>query len=138
LAYWDKSWGDRPNQNKKEKLIMARKLYPTDLLEQAQTVLDAWKQIKADMVFGDLTLPMLSADISQLDPIMAKITNLETQLTNLRNQRDALYGVIWNKVKRVRAGIKANYGDDSSQYEMVEGTRLSERKPPARKPTATG
>ncbi|MFZ5822724.1 MAG: hypothetical protein ACOYYJ_22760 [Chloroflexota bacterium] len=117
---------------------MARRLYPTDVLEQAQTVLDAWKQIKADMSFGDLTLPMLSADISQADSVMAKITNLETQLTNLRNQRDALYQGLWDKVKRARAGIKANYGDDSSQYEMVGGTRLSERKSPTRKPTATG
>ncbi len=30
-------------------------------------------------------------------------------------------------------GVKAIYGDDSSQYEMVGGTRLSERKTYARK-----
>jgi hypothetical protein len=35
---------------------------------------------------------------------------------------------------RVRGGRKAVYGRDSSQYEMVGGTRLSERKPAARKP----
>jgi hypothetical protein len=35
---------------------------------------------------------------------------------------------MWDKVKRVRAGVKANYGDDSQQYEMVGGTRMSERK----------
>jgi hypothetical protein len=38
-------------------------------------------------------------------------------------------------MKRVRAGVKANYGDDSQQYEMVGGTRMSERKTPRR--TAT-
>jgi hypothetical protein len=43
---------------------------------------------------------------------------------------------MWDKVKRVRAGVKANYGDDSSQYEMVGGTRLSERKPPTRRITS--
>jgi hypothetical protein len=32
-------------------------------------------------------------------------------------------------VQRVRNGVKANYGDYSSQYEMVGGTRASERKP---------
>jgi hypothetical protein len=116
---------------------MANKLYPTDVLEQAQTVLDAWKQIKTDMVFGDLTVAMLSTDISQAGPIVAEITNLETQLTDLRNTRDTLYQAMWDKVKRVRAGVKANYGDDSSQYEMIGGTRLSERKSPTRKPTAT-
>jgi len=32
--------------------------------------------------------------------------------------------------------MKAIYGDDSSQYEMIGGTRLSERKSPARKAKA--
>jgi hypothetical protein len=40
---------------------------------------------------------------------------------------------LWDKVKRVRKGVKANYGDDSSQYEMVGGTRTSERQPRTRK-----
>ena len=35
---------------------------------------------------------------------------------------------IWDVVKRVCAGVKAIYGDDSSQYEMVGGTPMSERK----------
>lgn len=113
---------------------MPAKPFPTDVVEQAQSVLDAWKQINEDMVFGDLTTTLLSTDISEAGPIQAQITNLETQLTNLRNQRDAVYETMWDKVKRVRAGVKANYGDDSSQYEMVGGTRLSERKSPARKP----
>jgi hypothetical protein len=29
--------------------------------------------------------------------------------------------------------VKASFGDDSSQYEMVGGTRLSDRKPRSRK-----
>ena len=61
------------------------------------------------------------------------MNSLEAQLTDLRNQRDALYEAIWEKVKRIRNGVKGSYGDDSSQYEMVGGTRLSERKTPARK-----
>ncbi|MGA7195394.1 MAG: hypothetical protein WBW94_17380 [Anaerolineales bacterium] len=112
---------------------MTKNLYPTDVVKQAQSVQDAWDQIKADMTFGDLTLGMLTADITQSDPLEQQITNLETQLTNLRNERDALYVSIWEKVKRVRAGVKGNFGDDSSQYEMVGGTRLSERKSPTRK-----
>jgi hypothetical protein len=34
----------------------------------------------------------------------------------------------------VRSGVKAIYGDDSLQYEMVGGTRLRERKTPVAKP----
>jgi hypothetical protein len=61
------------------------------------------------------------------------MNTLEAQFTNMRNQRDALYQEIWDKVKRVRNCVKANDGDDSSQYEMVGGIRLSERKTAARK-----
>jgi hypothetical protein len=57
-------------------------------------------------------------------------------LTDLRAQRDELLQSIWKKVKRVRAGVKANFGDDSAEYKMVGGTRLSERKPHIRKPSA--
>jgi hypothetical protein len=61
------------------------------------------------------------------------MNTLEVQMTNLRNQREELYRALWDKVKRVRNGIKAHYGDDSSQYEMIGGTRVSDRKPPTRK-----
>lgn len=116
---------------------MTKKPYPTNIVEQAQSVLDAWNQINAEMTFGDLTAALLSADITQAGPLEGEIMNLETQLTNLRNQRDDLYLAAWDKVKRVRAGVKGNYGDDSSQYEMVGGTRASERKSPTRKPAPT-
>ena len=54
---------------------------------------------------------------------------LETQLTNLRNERDTSNVELWDNVKRVRSAVKGIYGDDLTQYEMVSGTRLSERKP---------
>ena len=43
---------------------------------------------------------------------------------------------MWDQVKRVRNGIKAVYGDNSSQYEMIGGIRKSERKRPVRKAAA--
>jgi hypothetical protein len=112
---------------------MPGKAYPTDVLEQGQSVLDAWNQISKDLVFGDLTNAALTTDMAQAAPLQSDMNVLETRLTDLRNQRDALYLSIWDKVKRVRAGVKGIYGDDSSQYEMVGGTRLSERKTRTRK-----
>ena len=117
---------------------MPKKLYPTDVLEQAQSIANAWDQINDEMTFGDLALPALTGELSNAAPLQSQMDALETQLTDLRNQRDALFVSIWDKVKRVRNGVKANYGDDSSQYEMVGGTRLSERKSPTRKTSTTG
>jgi hypothetical protein len=121
--------------NLKEKINMSAKTYPTNVLEQTRSVLSAWKQLDAFSI-GDLTSDALETDVNQTEPLLAQITALEAQLTNLRNQRDSLYLAMWEKVKRVRAGVKANFGDDSSQYEMVGGTRLSERKAPVRKAKA--
>ncbi len=112
---------------------MPNKLYPTDVLQQAQTTLNAWNQISDKLTFGTLAPAALVADITAATTLEADMVKLEAQLTDKRNQRDALYTGIWDKVKRVRAGVKANYGDDSSQYEMIGGTRLSERKAPTRK-----
>jgi len=115
---------------------MFKKLYPTGILTQAQAVLDAWKNIDPSLNIGDLTQADLDADIVKAKPIQSQLNEFEAKLTDLRNQRDRLYGGIWEKVKRVRNGIKGIYGDDSSQYEMVGGTRRSKRKSPKRKPVS--
>ena len=112
---------------------MSKKLFPTDVLNQGKGVLDAWCQIDDQLTFGALNTGAMTMDINQARGIQEQMTNLENQLTNLRNRRDAANLSLWDKVKRVRAGVKANYGDDSSQYEMVGGTRLSERKTPTRR-----
>lgn len=115
---------------------MAKK-YPNDVLTQAQSVLSAWNQIGSSVTFGSLAPTSLSADISAASTLDSQLATLEAQWTNAQNQRDAVYAGMWDKLKRVRAGVKANYGDDSSQYEMVGGTRLSERKSPTRRATTT-
>jgi hypothetical protein len=41
------------------------------------------------------------------------------------------------KVKRVHASVRGLYGDDSTQYELVGGTRMSDRKSRVRKAVTT-
>jgi hypothetical protein len=112
---------------------MAKKLYPTDTLDQAQFIIAAWKNINESLAFGPLTYESFSADLEAVDSLQRKIVRLQTELLEARNERDAAHIDIWSKVKRARAGIKAAYGDDSVEYEMAGGTRLSERKKPRRK-----
>ncbi len=109
------------------------KKYPTNVLTQAQATLQAWQEIDPALALGNLTQAVLTTDLEQAQAALNKIQSLEAQLTDARNQRDAAYATVWDEVKRVRSAIKGIYGDDSSQYEMVGGTRLSERKKPVRK-----
>lgn len=117
---------------------MVTKVYPTDLINQARSHLESWKKISPTLAFGELTQAALSEDLAQADELDSRIKALEAELTNLRNQRDALYQVLWDKLKRLRSSIKGLFGDDSSEYEMMGGTRRSDRKRPTRKtPPAT-
>lgn len=111
---------------------MGKKLHYKAVLNQAKAILDAWLQIDEQLTFGPVNPGALTMDINHVRGLEEQITNLENKLTDLRNRRDDYTRSIWDKLKRVRAGVKAIYGDDSSEYEMVGGTRNSERKSPRR------
>jgi len=107
--------------------------YPSRVLDRGRAVLEAWKKIDTNLTFGALTPEAMAAEIEQARSLLAQIDATEAQLTDLRNQRHAACAGVWDKVKRVRAAMKGVYGDDSSEYEMVGGTRRSERKRPGPK-----
>ena len=115
---------------------MPSKPFPPDALQQAREVLQAWKNIDPAFKVGDLALSALEADIAQLTSTQDELTSLESQATEVRSKRDDVSMAVWDKVKRLRRGVQAIYGDDSAQYQMMGGTRLSERKPPTRKAKA--
>jgi hypothetical protein len=114
---------------------MTKKQFPTDILTQAIEVQAAWSEIDEGLAYGPLNMGALVMDMNGLRNIEHSLATLETQLTEMRNQRDALSQATWDEIKRVRAGVKATFGDDSTQYEMISGTRVSDRKPVRR--TAT-
>jgi hypothetical protein len=111
---------------------MSKKYFVPDLLDQAKSVLSSWTQIDDQLAFGTLNRATLVAALTQANNIDTQIKDLESQLMNLRNQRQDCYGEVWDMLKRVRAMMKGMFGDDSTQYEMVGGKRLSERKSPRR------
>ncbi len=75
----------------------------------------------------------MAAALAQVPSILQEISDIDAELTAARSKRDALYKDLWQDVKRVRSAVKGLYGDDSSEYELVGGTRLSERKSSAHK-----
>lgn len=113
---------------------MPKKSIPTDLLQQAVDVQDAWSRINAKMTFGNVNLGALIADIDALRAVEADLVGLSNQVSALRNQRDDLRKSTWEKLKRTRSAIRGIFGDDSSEYDLVGGTRMSERKSPRRTP----
>ena len=113
---------------------MGKKLYPSNVLKEAIGVQVAWKQIDEELALGGMSIAGLATDIEEMRKTQPELVNLEHQLMQVRNRRDELYLAAWDKVKRVRASVKGMYGDDSNEYELVGGTRRSERKRPRRTP----
>ncbi len=109
--------------------------YPSDIQDQATETLGGWKKITPPLGdLRDLKQDDMAADLAAVPPILTQIAELDAQITDLRNKRNAIYDRLWAKTKRVRSAVKGLYGDDSSEYEMVGGKRLSEHKPRTRKP----
>lgn len=115
---------------------MAPKVYPTDVAEQAADSLVAWKQIDPGLRVGNLTQEALAENLSQLRAVQARIAELELELVSLRGTRDEQLARMWDSVKRLRATVKGVYGDDSAQYGLIGGTRMSERKRASRRTAA--
>jgi hypothetical protein len=112
---------------------MGKKLYPTDTLKQARSILSAWELIDPSLKIGPLTSEEISADIETANALQEKILILQAELSNIRYQRDVTCIGIWDKVKRARFGIKGIYGDDATAYKLAGGTPRSERKKPRRR-----
>ena len=114
---------------------MSTKYFPADILDQAIHMQDVWARIDEQLTVGDLSIGALAMEITHMRTVEASLVSLENQLTEIRNQRDAICQSAWDKVRRVRTAVKGIYGFDSTQYELVGGTRTSDRKPVRR--TAT-
>ena len=107
---------------------MTKKFIPTDLLEQATNMQDVLSRMDPKLSFGKTNLAALSKDIGTLRGIEADLVSMENQMKTLRDQRDLQQQALWDMVKGGRSAIKGIYGDDSLEYELVGGTRRSDRK----------
>ena len=115
---------------------MASKGYPADILAQATEILAACKQIDPELRAGPFTQASMSDALADARDCQGQIAALEMQLAALRNKRDERLTQMWDAIKRVRATVKGVYGDVSSEYELMGGTRLSERRRPVRRAQA--
>jgi hypothetical protein len=108
---------------------MGKRKYPTNVIRQAQKVLNGLSQITPAPTITGVTVAGLTTEIAAVATVESQIASLETQLNDKRNLRDAQCAALWDKVKRSRNTVKGTYGDDSPQYDLLGGTRLSDRKP---------
>lgn len=74
--------------------------------------------------------------IKEADAAAAELDAIESDkraMTTKIATKDGNIAALADKAKRIRSGVKAEYGDDSTEYENVGGKRASDRKKPAAK-----
>lgn len=76
----------------------------------------------------------ITAFVAELDSYNQFLATLDEK----QNSVDANERALKDMNKRVLAAIGAQYGTDSSEYEMCGGTRTSERKRPTGRPSTKG
>ena len=81
----------------------------------------------------NLTLAAYQGVMTDTGAIEESHNQLAAQMDDSSNRFDAQDGVLADWNRRVLSAVEAQYGPDSSEYEMVGGTRKSERKKSTRK-----
>jgi hypothetical protein len=97
------------------------------VLAEAEQMVRVW-EANPDFSMGELTLAQLRAQIQELRDKRAAVEETKTLRTRLVNEADDGATALTKLSARIRSGIKAQYGPNSSQYEQAQGTRESERK----------
>jgi exonuclease VII small subunit len=118
---------------------MARAKRSSNILETARQRLAGLKSITPKPDFGAaLDVDQYEQDINQLSANLDKYNETVALLDQMQNALEAEETQINDKNKRILAATGAEYGPDSSQYEQVGGTRLSERKRSTKKKSGKG
>jgi len=118
---------------------MARQRRTSQVLETAQRRLSGLKAIKPPANLGPNISPHeFEAKTANLDGRLESHNQKIGELDDDANDLDSLETELndWNR--RILSGVEAQYGSDSSEYELVGGTRKSDRKKPTRKGSGGG
>ena len=105
-----------------------------ELRNQIEAILRVWTA-NPEFKLKDVTLQQFTAEAKRFEALLTDLAKKEAELTPLRNSRDELTATLVNLTVRARAAVKGYFGGNSTEYELVGGTRTAARKKnAARKP----
>ena len=118
---------------------MARLKKSSPILEAGRQRLANLKAIQPAPNFGPgLTVAGYEAKITSVNTKLDAYNQLLAELDDKLNELDAEEAELNNWNRRILSAGEATYGPDSSEYEMLGGTRVSDRKKSTRKPGGSG
>ena len=116
-----------------------RKRTSSQILEKARHVLAGLKQITPRPEFGpELTEALFEGEINGFTHDLEAFNGGLAEIDDQQNRLDDRELRLRDFSQRIQAAVKALYGPDSSQFEVIGGLRRSDRKKPVRKPKLSG
>ncbi|MGB3786489.1 MAG: hypothetical protein WA949_00665 [Phormidesmis sp.] len=109
---------------------MARqKKASTNILAKAQSRLLGMKSVDPKLDLGNgLTAAYFEKEILTMQQKLGAYHTLLAQADEISNELEVIDKHVSRLTSRVLAGVGAQYGRDSSEYEMVGGVRLGDRR----------
>ena len=103
---------------------------PKNNEQKMNLMLTAWGNLASAKSFSGTTLDQFRALVAPAQEARGRIADLESQMTQAINERDAADAVWLAKAQQIINGILADpsEGPDSSLYEAMGYTRKSERR----------
>lgn len=102
------------------------------LLKEAGKVQQALEKIGAGLP-DSISAAEMGTRIDTLEAKIDELDALNAERTRLVNEKGEQADELSDYIVRARAAVKGIFGADSSEYDMVGGTRASERKKGKRK-----
>jgi uncharacterized protein YydD (DUF2326 family) len=104
-----------------------------NLLQEASKIKEAMEKI-GDKLPAGISIAELEAKINALKKSAKAVDAINAERTQMVNVKADDVTTLNEYLIIIRLAIKSLCGLNSSEYEMVGGTRASERKKPVRKP----
>ena len=103
---------------------------PKKNYERIQKVRSAWKDLRPNKSFAEMTLDQYTQAIVSCEMARATIVRLENELTAAQNQRDEADDTCIELAQRIVSAVKADAeeGEDGVLYGTMGYVRKSERK----------
>lgn len=107
-------------------------------IQNAKKRLAGMKSIDPALKINDeITVAIFEASINKVETGIAEYNEMLSAADRKLNEINGDIGTMNDLNTRVLSGGESKYGKDSDEYEMLGGTRKSERKKPIRKDKKT-
>jgi len=102
--------------------------YPPNVLEQALTVYQGWKEFEEQLTVPNFSVKDLEREIENTKKKIKLATEVRQKRSQAIEARNKALTDLWKLTKRIRNSAKATFGDNSKEIDKFGGKSVRFRK----------